>query len=85
MFGPYTMQVTGNMRYWDVTDRLGALKLSTLIICGDLDFLTPRLHHIMHRKIKGSKLVVMKGISHASMWEGRDEYIKALRVFLDGA
>lgn len=83
MFGPYLVKVTGNMRYWDVTDRLGKLKLSTLIICGDLDFLTPRLHHIMHRKIRGSKLVVLKGISHASMWEARDDYIKALRVFLD--
>ncbi len=82
MFGLYTVKTTGNMRYWDVTSRLSTLKVPCLIICGDLDFLTPRLHRILHSKIKGSKLVVIKGVSHASMWEARKAYIKALSDFL---
>ena len=82
MFGLYTVKVTGNMRYWDVTGRLSTLKVPCLIICGDLDFLTPRLHRLLHSKIKGSKLIIMKGVSHASMWEARKAYVKALSDFL---
>ena len=32
MFGPHLVAVSGNMRYWDVTDRLGSLKVPCLII-----------------------------------------------------
>lgn len=83
MFGPNLVEVAGNMRYWDVTARLKGLKIPCLIICGEHDFLTPRLHRLMHQKIRGSKLVVLKGASHLSMWEVRGPYIKAIAGFLD--
>ncbi len=82
MFGPNLVAVSGNMRYWDVTDRLGTLKLPCLIVCGEKDFLTPRLHEVLHRKIRNSRLVVMKGVSHGSMWDSRDAYIRHLADFL---
>ena len=82
MFGLYTVKTIGNMRYWDVSSRLYTLKVPCLIVCGELDFLTPKLHRILRRKIKGSKLVVLKGVSHASMWEARMAYIKTLSDFL---
>jgi proline iminopeptidase len=83
MFGPNLIHVSGNMRYWDVTDRLPTLKVPCLIICGDRDFLTPKLHETIHNKINGSKLVVMKGVSHGSMWDDRRAYIGHLAAFLD--
>jgi len=83
MFGQNLVAVSGNMRYWDVTGRLGTLKLPCLIICGDRDFITPRRHQLLHRKIRGSTLVIMKGASHASMWDARDAYVKHLADFLD--
>jgi len=83
LFGPNVIEVTGNMRYWDVTDRLHTLRVPCLIICGDQDFLTPRLHRIMHQKIKGSKLVILKGAAHLTMWDTRGPYIKAVASFLD--
>lgn len=83
MFGPHLVEVSGNMRYWDVTDRLGSLKVPCLIICGDRDFLTPSLHELLHKKIRGSKLVIMKGVSHGSMWDARDAYIGHLAAFLN--
>lgn len=83
MFGPNLVEVVGNMRYWDVTERLPSLDVPCLVICGDRDFLTPRLHQALHSKIKGSKLVVMKGVSHGSMWDARDAYIRHLVSFLD--
>jgi len=83
MFGPYLVKVTGNMKYWDVTEQLKSLRIPTLIICGEQDFLTPKLHKIIHAKIKGSKLVILSGASHASMWERREAYNGAIREFLD--
>jgi proline iminopeptidase len=83
MLGPNLATVSGNMRYWDVTDRLRALKIPCLIICGDRDFLTPKLHRLLQRRIRGSKLVVMKGVSHGSMWDARAVYVGHLKKFLD--
>jgi len=83
MFGPHLVAVSGNMRYWDVTDKLGSLKVPCLIICGDRDFLTPRLHQLLQKKIRRSKLVIMKGVSHGSMWDARDAYIRHLATFLN--
>jgi pimeloyl-ACP methyl ester carboxylesterase len=54
-----------------------------MIIRGDRDFLTPKLHQAIHRKIRRSKLVIMKGVSHASMWDARDAYIEHLSGFLN--
>ncbi len=83
IFGPNLVTVSGNMRYWDVTDRLGTLKVSTLVICGSKDFLTPRLHKLIHMKIRHSKLVVMKGVTHGSMWDAREAYVGHIAAFLD--
>lgn len=83
MFGPNLVAVSGNMRYWDVTDRLSSLRVPCLVICGDKDFLTPRLHEAIHSKVRGSKLVVMKGVSHGSMWDDRGAYVGHLAAFLD--
>jgi len=83
MFGPNLVEVTGNMRYWDVTERLGELRVPCLVMCGEHDFLSPKLHRVLHRKIRGSKLVILKGASHLSMWEKRDAYIKTVAGFLD--
>lgn len=82
MFGPNLVAISGNMRYWDITGKLGTLKVPCLIICGDKDFLTPKLHEVLHKKIGGSKLVIMKGVSHGSMWDAREAYIKHLADFL---
>lgn len=83
MFGPGLVTVSGNMRYWEVTDKLQSLRVPCLVICGDHDFLTQKLHRMIHQNIRGSKLVILKGASHGAMWDARDEYIKELRTFLD--
>jgi len=83
MLGPNMVTISGNMRYWDVTERLRTLKVPCLIICGDKDFLTPRLHELLHRNIRRSKLVVMKRVAHISMWEAREAYIRLIADFLD--
>jgi proline iminopeptidase len=83
MFGPNLVEVIGNMRYWDVTGQLSKLRVPCLLVCGEYDFLSPKLHRLMHSKIHGSKLVIIPGASHLSMWEKRDTYVRTLAGFLD--
>lgn len=83
LFGPNLIDTTGNMRYWDVTSRLHELKVPCLIVCGEHDFLTPKLHRIMHQEIAGSKLVVLRGAGHATMWDTREPYLRTVAGFLD--
>lgn len=82
MFGLNLVTVSGNMKYWEVTGRLSRIRVPTLVLCGEHDFLTPKLHQEIQRKIGGSKLVVLKGASHGAMWEKRRAYVGALRGFL---
>ena len=85
MFGLNLVKVTGNMKYWDVTSQLRKLRVPCLVICGDHDFLTPRLHKELHKAIRGSKLVILKGVSHGSMWEAPGPYLGAIEKLLNSA
>lgn len=83
MFGLNLVKVTGNMKYWDVRASLRSLSIPCLVICGDRDFLTPRLHRELHKSIRGSKLTILKGVSHGSMWEAPGPYLGAIRAFIN--
>lgn len=83
MFGLNLVRVTGNMKYWDVRASLSSLSIPCLVICGDRDFLTPRLHRELHKSIRGSKLTILKGVSHGSMWEAPGPYLGAIRAFIN--
>jgi 3-oxoadipate enol-lactonase len=49
----------------DLTDRLGAIRLPTLVVVGAADPATPpAAAEIIHKAIPGSRLVVMPGVSH---------------------
>ena len=68
----------------DLTDRLGAIKLPTLIIVGEEDPGTPVAHaRVLHERIKGSELVILKFASHLSNLEQPDAFSRAVTDFLD--
>jgi 3-oxoadipate enol-lactonase len=55
----------GAIRHLNVTDKLSAIKLPTLVVVGALDPATPpAAAEVLHQHIAGSKLVVMPGVSH---------------------
>ncbi len=83
MNGPNEFTITGRIRDWDVTDRLGEIRLPTLVTVGRYDEVTPRVARAIHRGIRGSKLAYFAKSSHLAMWEERARYIDVLRDFLD--
>jgi 3-oxoadipate enol-lactonase len=62
---------------WDSYDRLAQIKAPTLIFHGDDDRLLPHANaEILHSKIPGSKVHILKGIGHMFFWEAPEESVK---------
>jgi 3-oxoadipate enol-lactonase len=67
----------------DLTDRIAAIKLPTLIVVGEEDQGTPvAASRVMNEKIAGSELVILKSASHLSNLEQPEEFTRALTTFL---
>jgi 3-oxoadipate enol-lactonase len=67
----------------NLTERLPAIRLPTLIIVGEEDLGTPvAASQAIHEKIKGSNLVILKSAAHLSNIEQAGAFNKAVVSFL---
>jgi proline iminopeptidase len=86
-FGPssdkLTGRIDGSLRGWDVTDRLGTIRLPTLVTTGRYDSVPPVIARRMHREIRHSRLVVFQKSAHDAMWNERERHADVLHRFLD--
>lgn len=82
MNGPNEFTITGVIKDWDRRKDLGLIKLPTLITTGEFDEVTLDCHETIRDGIAGSKLVVMKDCSHATMDEKPAEYNALVREFI---
>lgn len=56
------------IRGYDFKDKLKEIKVPTLIICGELDFITPAsFAKCMHKEIVNSHLIIIKGAGHLAI------------------
>jgi proline iminopeptidase len=78
-FGP----VTGNLKGWDITERLGEIRVPTLLTVGRHDEMWPSHMQDMQARIPGSELVIFEDSSHMAFVEERDTYIATMNRFLD--
>ena len=76
--------VDGNLKSVEYTDRLTAIHVPTLIICGDHDESDPSLSRTMHEKIAGSKLVIVPQSGHLAFVDQPNLYIQTVTDFLRG-
>jgi len=82
MNGPNEFTITGNTRYWDVTDRLETIRVPTLVLGGRYDEVSPAVAREIHRHIRGSELTIFPHSSHLSFWEERESFMKRVLSFL---
>jgi proline-specific peptidase len=82
MNGPSEFYVVGTLKDWDITDRLGEIRVPTLVTSGRHDEATPAIAETVHRGIPGSAWLVFEHSSHMAHAEEADRYRQALDAFL---
>ena len=82
MQGP-EWNITGNLKDWDVTDRLGELDLPVLITSGHYDEMVPALVQPLQERIRGAAFVLFEESAHMAMAEEPERYLRVVESFLD--
>jgi proline-specific peptidase len=83
MQGPNEFVISGTLRTWDITDRLGELAVPTLITAGAHDEFTPVQAQRLHDGIAGSELVTFEASSHMQFVEEPERYLELVAAFID--
>jgi len=81
--GPNEFTIIGKLKDWDITSRLAEIKVPTLITVGRYDEVTPKVAETIHKRISGSKLVVFEKSAHLAMWDEQEDYLRAVRDFIE--
>ena len=81
--GPNEFTVTGNLKDWDRTNRLGEITVPTLITCGRYDELGPACAGTLRRGIPNSEMVIFEQSAHMAHLEETERYLSVMRDFLD--
>lgn len=82
MQGPNEFVITGTLKDWDITDRLGEIAVPTLITAGRHDEFTPRQAERLHAGIPGSELVMFEESSHMQFIEEPERFREVVTAFL---
>ena len=82
MNGPSEFHVIGTLKNWNIVDRLGEIRVPTLVISGRYDEATPAIAETVNHGIPGSKWIVFENSSHLPHVEETERYIRALNEFL---
>jgi len=70
---------------FDIMDRVQEIKVPTLVICGELDIMTPvKYANYLGDKIQGSKVVIIPETTHYVLAEKPQEVNQAIEDFLKG-
>jgi pimeloyl-ACP methyl ester carboxylesterase len=68
----------------DLTPLLHHLRVPTLVVCGELDQATPpALNRAIVEKVAGSRYVELPGCGHCPPLEQPDEFLAAIKTFID--
>jgi len=82
MNGPSEFHVIGNLKDWDVTERLKEINVPTLLISGRYDEATPRIQQEMKDRIPDVEWVLLEHSSHLPQIEEPDAFLEAGGAFL---
>jgi len=82
MWGPSEWYLTGSLKDWDITNRLGEIRVPTLVIGGRYDEATPMITETLHHGIVGSEWVIFESSGHFPHIEETERYLQVLDRFL---
>jgi L-proline amide hydrolase len=82
MNGPSEFHVVGTLKGWDITERLGEIRVPTIVVTGEFDEATPAINRTVSGAIPGAEAVIYPGCSHTAFVEDPEGYIRLLDDFL---
>jgi pimeloyl-ACP methyl ester carboxylesterase len=82
MWGPNEYTCTGRLSGWDVRDRLGEIRVPTLVISGRYDMSTPAIASTLVEGIPGAGYVLMERSAHVPVIEEPERYREVVADFL---
>jgi proline-specific peptidase len=85
LWGVSEWNPNGKLRDWDVTPRLGEIRVPTLITSGLYDECTPKLAEQAQRGIPGAERVLFEESSHMAFIEEPERFRAVLTDFLERA
>ncbi len=85
MVGPNEWTVTGALRGWDVRERLGEIRVPTLVVRGAHDMSTEAVNETLLRGIPHAESVVLEESSHTPVLEETERYLTVVREFIRDA
>ena len=71
------------LKDWSIVDRLGEIRVPTLLLSGRYDEATPAIVETIHRGIPGSEWVIFEHSSHMPHVEEPERYMQVLGAFLN--
>lgn len=83
MWGPSEFCATGLLKEWSMTDRLGEIRLPTLLTSGRYDEVTPATVEPIERGISNAEWVMFEECSHMSHIEDPGRYADVVGAFLN--
>ncbi len=82
MWGSSEFTVTGTLKTFDVTGRLGEVRLPSLFTCGRYDEATPATTEYYASLVAGSQIHVFEKSAHMTIEEEPEEFARVLKAFL---
>lgn len=77
-------RLTNSAEHFDVREKLDQITAPTLIIAADEDYLTPiNNQKYLNQHIKGSNLIILPGVGHASMYEKPLVFVSLVLGFIN--
>lgn len=70
------------MRGLELGDRLGEIRIPTLVVHGRHDYIPPRVGEVLQHGIPGSRLAIMEQSGHLPFFDEREKYFALLEAFL---
>ena len=83
MWGPNEFNASGTLKDWDITQRLGEIRVPALVLGGRFDEATPAITETVHRGIAGSECVIFEHSAHLPHVEETERYMQVLGDFLN--
>jgi proline iminopeptidase len=82
MNGPSEFTLTGTLKDYDITPRLGSIQAPTLLICGEFDEAQPDTTRYYASLIPGAECTVVAGAAHIANFDQPWPYLGALRDWM---